>query len=94
MPVAAQVRFVLRYDDEMAFSRPDIALAPRTGVHLARLIRLDHVDHYWIVGGFDHQPKRAQATTAAVSAMKPTTTNTSTAVLSCWRKGLNPTRGG
>ena len=82
MPVAAQVRRMLRHHNEMAHSRDDIPDTPGARVHLPSLIGLDDVDDDWSEGGV-HQPNTAHRTTINVITMNVITIARSAVVFSC-----------
>jgi len=51
MPMAAQLGRPFRDDHEMAGAGRDVEITPRTGVGLASLVRLDHIDDFRIERG-------------------------------------------
>lgn len=90
MPVASRFRVSLRNDDQMPYSWGNCPFTTWADVGLARLVRLDDVDHGRI-GGDGHEPRKPHATNARVMTTNMTTMATSTAVFFCWRNGLKPT---
>ena len=84
----AQVGGVFGHDDQVAGPDLDRRVAAGAHIPLARLIRLDRVDH--VFAQCSAHPKKPQSTTATVSAMKPTTMAMSSVLRRCLRNGLKP----
>ena len=55
MPMTAQLRLMLGNNDKVAYPGFDVPAATRTGIGLAGLIRLDDVDHQWVMVPAIHQ---------------------------------------
>lgn len=83
MPVPAQVDVVVGYNHQVEHPRRNGLLAARAEVLLSRLVGLDRSD--------GHVERIAHAITPIVASSASTTMTTSSAVLSCSRKGLKPT---
>ena len=82
MPMSSQVRFVLGYHHKVALSRVDDSGTTRALVALAGRVRLDECDYFYA--------KSAHNTTAAVTAVAPTTITMSASPRRWGRKGLKP----
>ena len=83
VPVATQIRGILRHHHNVADSDFDDPVATRAQVLLARLIGLKRVDdlRLELTARRDH-PRNPHATNASVSSTKPTTRAMSSADLS------------
>lgn len=94
MPVPAQVGRFLGHNHNMPYPHLDDAVAARTKVFLARLVRLDGIHDlgFELPFGWLH-PKKPHATKARVSRTNPTTNAMSSDDLSCLRNGLKPIPG-
>lgn len=89
MPMSAQIRSILRNDDDVADALLDRLLAEGTDVDLRCLIWLDGVYDL----GAERHPSNAHATTPAVMTANTTTRAMSNALLSWSRNGLSPMEG-
>lgn len=83
MPVTPPIGSVIGHHDQMECARWDRPVAPGAQIVLSRLIGLHGCDGY--------VEKIAHAMSASIAAMATTIMTTSSAVLLCSRKGLNPT---
>src|SRR5690606_36057374 len=94
MPVAAQVRSLIRDHHEMEGAGGDRRFTSRADVGLAGSVWLDGCDRHLEVPPPEHghPPKKPHATRATVTATAVTRRATSMIPLFCSRNGLKPMR--